>query len=41
MLLGAFPDATMQIDEQIAERDLVATSKTLRGAHLGELWGQS
>ncbi|SDB81664.1 SnoaL-like polyketide cyclase [Raineyella antarctica] len=39
MLLEAFPDATMQIDEQIAERDLVATRKTLRGTHRGELWG--
>ncbi len=39
MLLGAFPDATMEIDEQIAERDLVVTRKTLRGTHLGELWG--
>jgi predicted ester cyclase len=39
MLLRAFPDATMKIDEQLAERDLVATRKTLRGTHLGELWG--
>lgn len=38
-LLQGFPDATMEINEQIAERDLVATRKTLRGAHLGELWG--
>ena len=37
-LLTAFPDATMEIDEQLAERDLVATRKTLRGTHLGELW---
>jgi predicted ester cyclase len=28
----------MEINEQLAERDLVATRKTLRGTHLGELW---
>ena len=39
MLLQAFPDATMEINEQLAERDLVATRKTLRGTHLGEIWG--
>lgn len=38
MLLRAFPDATMEINEQLAERDLVATRKTLRGTHLGQLW---
>ena len=37
-LLRAFPDATMEINEQIAERDLVTTRKTLRGTHQGELW---
>lgn len=37
--LAAFPDATMQIEEQIAERDLVVTRKTFRGTHLGEQWG--
>jgi predicted ester cyclase len=37
-LLQAFPDARMEINEQLAERDLVATRKTLRGTHLGELW---
>ena len=30
-LLQGFPDATVEIDEQLAERDLVATRKTLRG----------
>ena len=40
-LLQAFPDATMEINEQIAERDLVTTRKTLRGTHLGTLWGLS
>lgn len=39
MLLGAFPDARIEINEQIGERDLVATRKTLHGTHLGELWG--
>ena len=28
----------MEVNEQLAERDLVATRKTLRGTHLGELW---
>jgi predicted ester cyclase len=39
MLLRAFPDAMMEVNEQLAERDLVATRKTLRGTHRGELWG--
>jgi predicted ester cyclase len=39
MLLRAFPDATVEINEQLAERDLVATRKTVRGTHLGEIWG--
>lgn len=38
-LLQAFPDATMEIEDQIAERDLVVTRKILRGTHLGEIWG--
>ncbi len=37
-LLRAFPDASVEINEQLAERDLVATRKTFRGTHLGELW---
>ena len=39
MLLLAIPDARFVIDEQIAERDLVATRKTLHGTHRGEIWG--
>jgi predicted ester cyclase len=39
MFLAAFPDATMQIEEQIAEGDLVVTRKTFLGKHLGEQWG--
>jgi predicted ester cyclase len=38
-LLRGFPDATMEINEQLAERDLVATRKTFRGTHRSELWG--
>jgi predicted ester cyclase len=38
MLLRAFPDASVEINEQLAERDLVATRKTLRGTHRGEIW---
>ena len=38
-LLRGFPNASVEINEQLAERDLVATRKTLRGTHLGELWG--
>lgn len=37
--LAAFPDATMRIEDQIAERDLVVTRKTFRGTHRGEQWG--
>jgi predicted ester cyclase len=37
-LLRGFPDAAVEINEQLAERDLVATRKTFRGTHLGELW---
>jgi len=29
----------MQINDQIAEGDLVSTRKTMRGTHRGELWG--
>lgn len=38
LLLQGFPDATVEIDEQLAERDLVATRKTFRGTHRGEVW---
>src|SRR6266550_1406705 len=38
-LLQAFPDATLEINEQLGERDLVATRKTFRGTHRGEIWG--
>ena len=38
MLLQAFPDATVEINEQLGEQDLVATRKTLRGTHRGEIW---
>jgi len=38
-LLRGFPDASMEINDQVAERDLVSTRKTLRGTHQGDLWG--
>ena len=28
----------MEINEQLGEQDLVATRKTLRGTHRGEIW---
>jgi predicted ester cyclase len=37
-MLRGFPDATVEINDQLAERDLVATRKTFRGTHLGEIW---
>lgn len=37
-LLQGFPDATVEINEQLGEGDLVATRKTLHGTHTGELW---
>ena len=37
-MLQGFPDATVEINDQLAERDLVATRKTFRGTHLGEIW---
>jgi hypothetical protein len=37
--LAALPDATTQIEEQVAERNLVVTHKTFCGTHLGEQWG--
>jgi steroid delta-isomerase-like uncharacterized protein len=39
MYTGAFPDAQITIEEQIAEGDLVATRWTARGTHQGELMG--
>lgn len=35
----AFPDLTVTIDEQIAERDRVMTRVTFRGTHTGDLFG--
>lgn len=35
----AFPDATLTIDDQIAERDTVVTRWTARGTHRGEFMG--
>jgi steroid delta-isomerase-like uncharacterized protein len=35
--LGAFPDARVTVEEQLAESDLVATRWSARGTHEGEL----
>jgi steroid delta-isomerase-like uncharacterized protein len=37
--LAAFPDLTVTVEEQVAERDLVATRWTAEGTHGGELFG--
>lgn len=37
--VNAFPDSQVTIDEMIAEGDLVATKKTMRGTHTGEFNG--
>ncbi|MFA5327031.1 MAG: ester cyclase [Prolixibacteraceae bacterium] len=39
MLHQGFPDIQVQIHEQIAENDIVASRKTIRGTHLGEIMG--
>ena len=36
---GAFPDLSIQIDDLIAEGDVVVTSYTARGQHTGPLMG--
>jgi steroid delta-isomerase-like uncharacterized protein len=37
--LAGFPDGKITVDEQLAEKDLVATRWTGRGTHQGELMG--
>jgi steroid delta-isomerase-like uncharacterized protein len=37
--LAAFSDLTVTVEEQVAERDLVATRWTATGTHSGELFG--
>ena len=39
MYRGAFPDAQIIIEDQLAEGDMVATRWTARGTHQGELLG--
>ncbi|OCX53251.1 ester cyclase [Mucilaginibacter sp. PPCGB 2223] len=39
VLRRAFPDLKVEIHEQIAERDLVTTRKTIRATHSGEIFG--
>jgi steroid delta-isomerase-like uncharacterized protein len=38
-IFGGLPDATVSVDEEIAEADKVAVGWTLRGTHKGELLG--
>jgi predicted ester cyclase len=40
ILRKGFPDLRVEIFEQIAERDLVATRKMITGTHTGELFGK-
>ena len=35
---AGYLSSRVKANEQLAERDLVATRKTLRGTHLGEIW---
>jgi predicted ester cyclase len=37
--LAAFPDLAVTVEEQVAERDLVATRWTAEGTHSGALFG--
>jgi predicted ester cyclase len=39
VLRPAFPDLSVEIHDQVAERDKVTTRKTIRGTHRGELLG--
>jgi steroid delta-isomerase-like uncharacterized protein len=39
MFRGAFPDLEITLDEVIAEDEVVAASSTVRGTHLGEIFG--
>ncbi len=39
MFRRAFPDGRMTIEDMVAERDRVATRKTFRGTHQGDLMG--
>jgi predicted ester cyclase len=36
---AAFPDLQTTVEQQVAERDAVATRATLRGTHLGTVFG--
>src|SRR5690242_17837126 len=38
-LRPAMPDLAVEIHEQVAERDLVTTRKTIRGTHRGDFFG--
>jgi predicted ester cyclase len=39
VLRKGFPNLTVEIMEQVAERDLVTTRKKIRGTHTGEIFG--
>jgi predicted ester cyclase len=39
MNLGAFPDARVTVEDQIAEGEMVVTRWTATGTHTGELLG--
>jgi predicted ester cyclase len=39
VLRPAFPDLSVEIQDQVAEGDKVTTRKTIRGTHRGELFG--
>jgi predicted ester cyclase len=39
VLRKGFPNLTVEIQEQIAERDLVTTRKKIRATHSGEIFG--
>jgi steroid delta-isomerase-like uncharacterized protein len=41
MFRDAFPDASVEIDELVAEGDRVAVATTLSGTHEGELMGMA
>jgi predicted ester cyclase len=41
VLRKGFPDLKVEISEQIAERDLVATRKRITGTHTGEIFGKA
>jgi steroid delta-isomerase-like uncharacterized protein len=39
MLMSAFPDVNLNIEDMVAEGDKVAFRVTMKGTHQGEFWG--